>query len=55
MNRSIPPLRADHLTRRLTNPGLELNGVNQNRGPESTLATLGAPAALRSHLGSGVR
>jgi hypothetical protein len=35
--------------------GLEPNGVNQNRGAESTLATLGALVALRTHLGSGVR
>ncbi len=55
MNRSLPSLRSDHLTRRPTGPGLEPNGANQNRGPESTLATLGALVALRSHPGSGVR
>lgn len=55
MNRSLPSLRSDHLTRRPTGPGLEPSGVNQNREAESTLATLGALVALRSHLGSGVR
>ncbi len=34
--------------------GLEQEGVNQNRGAESTLAALGAIDALRSHLGSSV-
>lgn len=34
--------------------GLERDGVNQNRGAESTLAALGAIDALRSHLGSSV-
>ncbi len=34
--------------------GLEREGVNQNRGAESTLAALGAIDALSSHLGSSV-